>query len=223
MPKTRDTGTASAHTTGQSLPLLSGHLFRVHPAHAVGALSWRGAIRGMPGTALSAQQTLRAAWPACPARGLLLDSTRVDLRQRDFAPHSPFGSVWSLWFSQLEVGVHASGIRRVGARDAAEGPARHRSPPVRSSPAPAFTAVRRSRTGSQSSGLVHLGRQQRSHAVPYAGLTASGWGCGGPGAGQAVGWTVPGTCSQVLGTRVTFQAVPSDAGLRTPPTLLPRP
>lgn len=145
MPKTRDTGTASAHTTGQSLPLLSGHLFRVHPAHAVGALSWRGAIRGMPGTALSAQQTLRAAWPACPARGLLLDSTRVDLRQHDFAPHSPFGNVWSLWFSQLEVGVHASGIRRVGARDAAEGPARHRSPPVRSSPALAFTAVRRSR------------------------------------------------------------------------------
>lgn len=42
--------------------------------------------------------------------------------------------------------MHASGIRRVGARDAAEGPARHRSPPVRSSPAPAFTAVQRSRT-----------------------------------------------------------------------------
>lgn len=54
-------------------------------------------------------------------------------------------AMWSLWFSQLKVGVHASGIRRVGARDAAEGPARHRSPPVRSSPAPAFTAVLRSR------------------------------------------------------------------------------
>lgn len=225
MPKTRDTATASAHTTGQSLPLLSGHLFRVHPAHAVGALSWRGAIRGMPGTALSAQQTLRAAWPACPARGLLLDSTRVDLRQRDFAPHSPFGNVWSLWFSQLEVGVHASGIRRVGARDAAEGPARHRSPPVRSSPAPAFTAVRRSRTGSLSPpGLSTWAASSEAMPCHMRGSRLRGGGAGGPEPGRRWGGRCRGlAASQVLGTRVTFQAVPSDAGLRTPPSLLPRP
>lgn len=86
------------------------------------ALSWGGAIRRMPSTELSAQQTLRAAWHACLARGLLLDSSPVDLRRRDFAPHSPFGNVWSLWFSHLEAGVHASGIRQMGARDAAEQP-----------------------------------------------------------------------------------------------------
>lgn len=65
-----------------------------------------------------------------------------------------------------------------------------------------------------------------SEAIPchMRGSRLRGGGAGGPEPGRRWGGRCQGlAASQVLGTRVTFQAVPSDAGLRTPPSLLPRP
>lgn len=65
-----------------------------------------------------------------------------------------------------------------------------------------------------------------SEAMPchMRGSRLRGGGAGGPEPGRRWGGRCRGlAASQVLGTRVTFQAVPSDAGLRTPPSLLPRP
>lgn len=180
-------------THDRSVPaLLPCPRFRgAHPEHAVRALSWGGAIRRMPGTELAAWQTSWAAWQACLARGLLLDSSRVIFAGTILPPPS----IWQC----LEFVVF---IARGGGAclwhpvSGGQGccPASCNVPvappnPVRSSPAPAFTAVQRSRTGSLSPPVLSTGATS-SEAVPchMQGSRLRGGSGGGPEAGLGVGW-----------------------------------